>query len=217
MRSHGEFNAWNARKLAERPSSQTVERSLEQMRASRAAIRRVVAGLSDAELERPVWISLAAFGGWRTIRFALELARMHSWAHIMQFRMRLKRTAPLSSPAVTHGALNGFVRSFPALLNHKQAAHMNFTVVMQFTGAGGGSWTIRVAHSGCTVMEGQAAQADVVIAQSPETFAQLLAAMRHPLPAFLRGQIRVRGLSQVGTLLKLFPVPKPDQPIEPVL
>src|SRR5687768_13506588 len=50
LRSRAELNAWNARKFAERPAGQTVERSLAQMRAARDAIRHSIAGMGDADL-----------------------------------------------------------------------------------------------------------------------------------------------------------------------
>jgi hypothetical protein len=60
IRTFRGMNAWSAGWFAKRPSDQTPQQSVAQYRASREAIRRAVAPLSDADLERPAWIGLVS-------------------------------------------------------------------------------------------------------------------------------------------------------------
>jgi hypothetical protein len=213
LRSVAELNAWNARKFAERAASQTVEQSLAQMRAGRDAIRQAVAGLSDADLERPVWSSLPG-GGWQTVRRALEGCTAHTWNHLMELRLRLKRTSPGPQPSQTHRALAFYMTIFPAMCNRAQAAKTRFTSVMEFTGAGGGAWSFYVADGACRVTEGRAPQPDLVLTQSAETFQATMIGAQNPMLAMLSGKIKVRGLRNMATFGKLFPPPRPDSIFE---
>ena len=169
MRSMVELNDWNARKFAERPDTQTVEQSLVQMRASRDAIRQATAGLGEADLDRHAWSSLPG-GGWQTIRSALEGCTAHTWNHLMELRLRLKRTSPAPTPSQTHRALAFDMNIFPAMCNRAQAANTRFTSVMEFTGPGGGAWSLHVADGNCCAVEERAQQPDLVLTQSYETF-----------------------------------------------
>jgi len=209
LRSMAELNAWNARKFAERPADQTVERSLLQMRASRDAIRRVVAALSDADLERPVWVPLPGTG-WMTVRGVLEACIVHTWNHFMELRLRLKRSEPAPTPSQTHRALAFYVNFLPITLNRALATNTRFTAVMDITGPGGGTWTIRVADGGCTVTEEREPQPDLVMTQSVETFQATLIGAKNPMVAMLTRKINVRGMRKLATFGKLFPPPKPD-------
>jgi hypothetical protein len=184
LRSTRELDAWNARKFAERPVNQTPEQSVEQMHASHDAIRRIIGKISDADLSRPVFIHLPGCG-WLTARFALEACRAHTWSHFLQLRLHMKRDRPVPSLSVTHGALAFYMGFFPMTLNRAQAAKTPFTLVMEFTGLGGGAWTVRVADGACTVREERAPQADLVMMQSPETFLKTLAEMHNPMVAML--------------------------------
>jgi len=216
MRTHREFNAWNARRLAEYRRDQTVEYALAQMQAGRAAIRQAVAPLGDADLDQPVWFPLAGFAGWRTVRYALEFCRQHTWAHFTQLRLRLKRATPVVSPAVTHGALNGVVHSLAPLLNHTLAQQVRLTAALVLTGPGGGVWAIRVADGECAITAGWPAHADLTLTQSPATLIEVLSGMRHPLTAVAAGRIRVGGWRRLPRFLQLFPRPRLDQPLKPV-
>jgi len=84
-----------------------------------------------------------------------------------------------------------------------------FTLVMSFTGPGGGDWTFRVASGTCTVAEGRADRADLILTQSPEGLVKTMAKLQNPLLALLTGRMRVRGLRALGTFGKLFPPPQP--------
>jgi hypothetical protein len=209
MRSMVELNDWNARKFTERPATQTVQQSLTQMRASRDAIRQATAALTDADLDRRAWSSLPG-GGWQTIRSALEGCTAHTWNHLMELRLRLKRTSPAPTPSQTHRALGFYMNIFLAMCNRTQAANTRFTSVMEFTGPGGGAWSLHVADGTCCAVEERAQQPDLVLTQSYETFQATMIGAQNPMLALLTGKMKVRGLRNMGTFGKLFPPPKPD-------
>jgi hypothetical protein len=212
MHTHREFNDWNDRNLAERRQQPMAGDSQAQLRATRDDIRRMVAPLTDADLERPIWISLPGVGGWRTVRFALEFCRQHAWMHFIQLRLRLKRLTPEVSPAITHGALNGIIRSFAGVLNRSLANRTRLTAIIVLTGSGGGAWSIRVADGACQMAEGcPAAGVDLTITQSSDTLIEVLSQMRHPLAAMLTGHMRVAGWRHLPRFLQLFARPAPDQ------
>jgi hypothetical protein len=83
------LNTWNARKLAERPADQTVEQSLAQWQESCATIRRLAAGMTDADLARPCWQPI--FMGWGTARDLLAFCLNHDWSEFTQLRIHMGR------------------------------------------------------------------------------------------------------------------------------
>jgi len=99
---------------------------------------------------------------------------------------------------------------FPLALNRAQAATAQFNLVMEFTGLGGGAWTIRVADGACTVAEEWPARSDLVITQSAETFMKTRIGMLDPMVAIQSGEIKVQNIEHMGTLALLFPSPQPD-------
>jgi hypothetical protein len=212
MHTHREFNDWNARNLAEHRQLPVAGHLLAHLQATRDAVRGTVAPLTDADLERPIWISLPGVGGWRTIQYALEFCRQHAWMHFIQLRLRLKRATPEVSPAITHSALNGIIRSFAAVLNRSWAQQTRLTAAIMLTGPGGGAWSIRVADGACQIAEGcPAAGVDLTITLSSDTLIEVLSQMRHPLAAILTGHMRVAGWRHLPRFLQLFARPAPDQ------
>jgi hypothetical protein len=207
-RSNPEVNAWNARRFAERPATQTVEQSLEQMRASRNAIQAVVGAMHDTDLERPTWFPLL-IGGWLPARAVLEGCRFHTWCHFMELRLRHPEGSLRSTPELRettiHAALGDAMSFFPLALSRAQAATAQFTLVMEFSGAGGGAWTIRVADGACTVAEGRAVRSDLVITQRPATFMKTRIGMLDPLAAIRSEEIKVENIESMGTFARLFP------------
>lgn len=180
------------------------------MRAGRQAIRDAIAGLSESDLERPVFIPLVGLG-WVSVRVALEASYSHTWNHYMQLRFWMKCSILEPASAQTHRALSYFMASFARNLDREQAAQLpGFTAVMEFSGPGGGAWTLDVACSTCHVSEGRAARADLVIIQSPETFVKTRTGIEHLRLARLSGKIKVHGLRNLGTFEKLFPIKSLD-------
>jgi putative sterol carrier protein len=210
MRTEAVQDAWNEIRFTQRPASTTPQQCLEQMRACRKAIRDAVAGLSEADLERPVFIPLVGLG-WVSVRVALETCYSHTWNHFMQLRFWMKCIAPTPSPKQTHRALSYFMASFARNLDREQAAEQpGFTAVMEFSGSGGGAWTLDVAGGTCHASEGRAARADLVMIQSPETFVKTRTGIEHLRLAMLAGKIKVHGLRNLGTFEKLFPIKSLD-------
>src|SRR6266545_7179959 len=216
MRSMGELDAWNARKFAERRPGQTVAESLAQMRASRDAVRQAVAGLTDADLDRRVFIPLVGCD-WVTVRLALQSCLIHTWSHFTEARLRLKQAAPIPSPAITHAALSFFLSMMPMMVSRDNMPARPFTALMSVGGAGGGDWTIRVADGVCYVTEGCAGAADLTMTyRDADTFLATAKNVQNPMLAMLTGKIRVQGFRNMGTVGKLFAEPKPDQVLEPL-
>jgi putative sterol carrier protein len=215
MRTEAEQDAWNEIKFTQRPAGTTPEQCLEQMWASRQAIRNAIAGLSEADLDRLVFIPLVGLG-WVSVRVALETCYSHTWNHFMQLRFWMKCHAPMPSPEQTHRALSYFMTSFAENLDRQQAAQTRLTTVMEFSGPGGGVWTLHVADGICRVSEGRAADAELVIIQSPETFVRTRTGIENPTLALWTGKIKVRGWRKLGTFEKLFPIMSLDFAPAPV-
>jgi putative sterol carrier protein len=205
MHTEAEQDTWNEIKFTKAPADTTPQQCLEQMRFSRQAIRDAVAGLSEADLEHPVFIPLVGLG-WVSVRVALETCYSHTWNHLMQLRFWMKCITPTPSPKQTHRALSYFMTSFARNLDRQKAVQTSFTAVMEFSGAGGGAWTLHITGGTCRVSEGRAAQPDLLLSQSPETFVKTRTGMQKPVLALLSRKIKVRGLRKLGTFEKLFPI-----------
>ena len=151
-----------------------------------------------------------------TAGFALEGCRTHTWSHAMELRLRLGRAGPVPSEPITHDAIDFFMQFLAATLNEEAAARRDFTLVMKFTGPGGGAWTQRVSAGACTTSEGEAADADLVMTQSVETFFKMSVGMQNPMLAMLTRKMKPSSYRKLPSFMKLFPQPKPDQEIAQV-
>jgi len=89
--------------------------------------------------------------------------------------------------------------------------------VREFSGPGGGAWTLRIADGACTVTEERSPQADLVMSQSVETFVRIFNDMIESMEAIESGALQVNTPAQPATLGQLFPPPTPDQVIEPLV
>ncbi|MBI4497483.1 MAG: DinB family protein [Chloroflexi bacterium] len=214
-RNMEELNAWNARKFAERAGNQTPQQSIDQMHASREAFRGMLAEMADTDLERPVFIPITGCG-WFHAGMALYICLGHTWSHATELRLRLERTAPVPSASATHSALGFYSGLLLMALDREQAAKTRLTTVMEFTGPGGGAWTVRVADGGCTLVEERAPHAEVVLTQSPETFVKTLVGMLDPMTAIQSGAIQVAGMEHLATYGALFPPLTPERVIQPM-
>jgi hypothetical protein len=209
LRTEAEQDAWNEIMFTQRPTATTPEQCLEQMWASRQAIRNAVARLSEADLERPVFLPLIGLG-WVSVRVALETCYTHTWNHLMQLRFWMKCTTLMPGPAQTHRALSYFMGTFARNLNREQAAQTHFTAVLEFSGLDRGVWTLYVARGSCQIIAGKAAHADLVIVQSPETFIKTRTGIQNRMLALWTGKIQVQGWRNLGTFRKLFPIKSLD-------
>lgn len=198
------LNAWNARKFAERPPDQTVEQSLAQWRDSCEEIRRLTAAMNDTDLARACWQPI--FMGWGTARDLLAFCLNHDWSEFTQLRIHLGRTEPVPSPAITRGYLETMLNFFPMMLNQDAAAGQEFTAVMAFTDPDVGAWTVHVADGAVTISQGEAADADLTMTQSAETFEKSIRRIHNPVDAIQSGQIQVSNFESLATFGQLFPM-----------
>jgi putative sterol carrier protein len=209
IRGQAELDAWNAPYFAApRPdeAGTGVAESLAAMRAGRDLLRRLAAARDDADFQRPVFVRVR---GWVTVAAALQICHLHTFNHFTELMLRLKRTSPALDPRHEHLAMGALMASFATAMDPQFAATLRrpFTVVMRFTGLGGGDWTLRVAGGTLAVREGAAPGADLVMQQAPVMMVKLATGMQNPLPAMLTGRIKVRGMRAMGTFSKLFPQP----------
>jgi putative sterol carrier protein len=209
LHTEAEQDGWKEITFTQRPTTTTPEQCLEQMWASRQALRNAVADLGEADLDRPVFLPLVGLG-WVSVRVALETCSSHTWNHLMQLRCWMKCTTLMPGPAQTQRALSYFLASFARNLNREQAAQTHLTAVMEFSGLDGGVWTLQVAGGSCRVIDQAAARADLVIVQSPETFVKTRTGILNPTLALWTGKIKVHGWRNLATFEKLFPITSRD-------
>lgn len=204
MPSEAQVNAWNARMFAQRPAGQTVAASLAQMRASRDLVLKILGKYTDADLEQPAW---TPFFGWTTLRDGIAGITGHTFNHFMEAKVRLKCAEPVPPPTLVHRSLAFYLGLMERFLDRERAAGVRLTAEMEFTGPGGGAWTIAVDNGACHVTEGRAERPDLVMTQSPETFVATFARIRNPMLLMLTGKIKVKGFRALSTFGKLFPAP----------
>ena len=215
------LNAWNARKFAERPADETPARSLARWREVRHALTEMLRKMDGGDsptnsaecVGRSIFVPLMG-SGWMPVRSALEMDLAHHWNHYTQLRLYLDRSGPLESPEVRHTGL-AFYMGFMQQFIRAEVARKPFTLVMDFTGPGGGAWSFHVADGRCTLSEQRVEPTDLVMSQAPETFVKSQARMHNPMLAMLTGHIRVRGLRHMRTFSKLMPAPSEDMVMEP--
>jgi putative sterol carrier protein len=198
-----ELGAWNARKFAERSPEYTIGQELAEWRASCDYLRGLVTNMDDDDLQRPYWFPL--FTGWTQASAGLGFVRSHDWSEFIQLRVHMGRTDPVPSSAITHTFLGNVLPLMLAMANREAAANRTLAVVMAFTDSGVGPWTIRVADGDITLSEGAAADADLTITQSAETFEKSRQGMHNPAEAIQSGEIRVSDFEQLAIFGQIFP------------
>lgn len=198
------LNAWNARRFAQRPAAQTPDQSVTQWRETCDEIRRLTAGMIDADLERPFWMPL--FRGWSDAREGLEFTRAHDFGEFVQLRVHMARQDPVPSTDIARAYAARMLSSFPLFLNPEAAAGRDFTVVMAFSDPGVGAFTLQVNDGSAAFHEGDTPGADLVMTQSVETYVKTLSRMHDPAQAMQSGQIQVNDFEALATFGQLFPV-----------
>ena len=207
-----ELNAWNAAKFTERPDGQTPQDSVNQWRAMRTQGRQALTGLSDDQLSSPVWFPLVGCG-WVPAMVSAAFAVAHTWSEFTQLRYHMDQALPEPSPDAVHGAVSFLQGLMPAFLDAEQAKGLQFTAVMEYTGPAGGSWTFRVADGRCEATEGHAANADIVLSQSPVTFELIRQGKLDPASAMESGLLKVQRVENMPRFGALFHPPALDQVI----
>ena len=208
------INEWNASEFAKRPAGQTPQQSVSEMLNQRERIRRLIADVTDGDLQRPAFSHF--FGvGFSTVGDALAGARLHAFSEGWELARRLGRTDLRLPERTVHVGVGSYVRLMGLMLDRQAAARVGaFTMVMEMPGHGGGAWTLRVADGACRVTEERAARADLVMTMSTDTFMAMFKKVSNPMLLMLTRKIRVRGFSRMGTFGKLFPQPKLDAPMK---
>jgi putative sterol carrier protein len=209
LRSLKDINDWNAREFAKRPTTQTPEQSLAQMREARNTVRKLITGMNENDLTRKAWMHLLM--GWVTVRDLLTTILVHNIAEYQKLWVRTAKRGPALSPSLIHLRL-AFVMNFMGQTFNKEAAvNTQFTMTWNFTGDGGGAWTFHVADGMCTLKEEMTDKPDLIITMKPETLQLMLAKFKSPFVLMLTGEMKVKGFSAMGKMNKLFPEPKPEQ------
>jgi hypothetical protein len=214
LRCARDIDGWNAREFADRPAGETPERSLAELREVHG---RIVAELGRFDDGDPALARV--FGhffdlGSIPLQELVETARLHSWGgELSELRCRLGRATPEAPPAVSHRSVGYFLLTMRGSCRYDGASRP-FTAQFEFTGPGGCCWTMRAGDGARTLSEEAAERPDLIFRMSPDTVN--LALVRRavsPARAMLTGRVRVRGLSKLPRFLRLFPQPRPDQPI----
>jgi hypothetical protein len=197
-------DAWNTHKLAERPFYQTPTQTVSLWKTSCEAIYCRTFDMTDADLERPFWMPFV--GGWLTARHGLEHCRNHDYSAFMQLRIHMGRTQPVPSPELTRAYLGSIISMFPQLYDRTAANGQPFTAVLAFTDPGVGAWTVRALDNIVTASDGEAANADLVMIQSAETFEKSIRWIQDPARALRSGKIQVSNVENMATFDRLFPI-----------
>lgn len=213
LRTGADINAWNAKEFAKRPAGQTPQQALQEWRATHDALRKAVAGLTDADLDKKAWMPLVF--GWVTVRDVVGGCALHGAGEYTELWLRLKKKAPEPPPEAMRLRLEMFMPLVGSLAAHLAPKSAKFTAVWNLTGPAGGTWTFRIADGACTVAEETAQKRDFEITMSPIVFEMIGRKMGNPLLLMLTRQVKVKGFSKMGTFGKLFAEPKPDQVIAP--
>jgi hypothetical protein len=214
MKTFGDIHAWNAREFAARGPNHGIQDTLAAMHKSRDDIRAQLSRMTEADLDAKAWMPLIF--GWCTKRDLIQAIVVHNVAEYWKLWIRTGKKAPAPSPSAVHFRLSFMMKLMPASMN-KTLAQKPFTMVWNFTGPGGGSWTFSVANGACTVSESAAASSDLSITMLPENFHRIVAKMTPPPLLMLTGQMKVKGLTKMARFGKLFPEPRPDQELSGAL
>ncbi len=121
----------------------------------------------------------------------------------------------MPSAGATHAALN-FYQALVPYISIDPAGTDSITAVTNLTGEGGGSWTVHAANGTCSCVEGAAADADVTMTQSVDTFAKLLVGLTSPEDAMASGDLTIDGMDAMPRYGAIFPGVDPSRPIPPL-
>ena len=219
LRTLNELNAWNQGQFAARPEGQKVERSLEQMRASRDYVRQVTAKLTDADLAQPAWFPLLNMRGFRPAQVALAFCAGHTWQHLQEARVRHGHAGTMVGPQVTHAMLDGPIPGIPLYLNVAgttlfldagRAKEQDFSFALNITGQGGGIWAFHASDDGWQVGEVESADTDLVLSQDLDTYIKMRYFIGDVATLIKAGQIEVNDEKALSVYSQLFVMPDFD-------
>ena len=216
QRTLRDLNNWNAGKFAERPAGLTGPEALQQWRDGRAEVRKQVLGLQDADLmSKLVWFPLVGCG-WVPSMVSVSFGVAHTWSEFIQARHVTGGRSPEPLPEATHYSVGFLSSMFPAFINAGAAKGVTLTTVLEYTGPGGGEWTLAVEDGKPSMTEGRAAKPDLVISQSPETFELIRQNKLDPMVAVQSGAFKAEPMEALQTFGMLFAPQGLDQEIPPM-
>lgn len=216
IRTMGQLNQWNDSWFAKRPPSQTVDESMAQLEASRDAVRQAVVALTDADLKRRCWFPAIDLRGWRPVRRLLDWNLLHNLNEFLVLRYYMKRDKPAPSPEWAHRATVLMTRRMEAAISARPAIPERFAFTLEFIDRGAGTWTFRIANEEVERIEGEAANADIVMTTSLAMFFEIVSQKISTQQALIAGKIEIAGQRHVGTLARLIEPPGTDEIIEPL-
>ncbi len=201
-----DLGVYNSGRFAEKPATQTVEKSMADLEASRNELRRLLAEMNDADLDRPAWYP---FGGgmWANVRAPLQFCLAHDWSEFMQMRIHMGLSEPIPDPAITSIYVVRMINlAMPRRLNANAANGNQFAVVYVFTDPGVTPVTIRVSDGAAKINPGADDNPDLILTQSAETFEKTLRGIQKFPDAIQSGAIQVNNFETLTTFSQLFPV-----------
>lgn len=196
---------YNSGRFAEKSATQTVEKSLADLEGSQNELRRLLAEMSDADLDRPAWYP---FGGgmWANVRAPLQFCLAHDWSEFMQLRIHMGLSEPIPDPAITSIYVMRMLNLFmPRRLNANAANGNQFTTVYAFTDPGVTSVTIQVSDGAAKIIPGAYDNPDLILTQSAETFEKTLRGIQKFPDAIQSDSIHVNNFETLTTFGQLFP------------
>jgi SCP-2 sterol transfer family/DinB superfamily len=211
-RTMRDLNEWNAREFATRPSDETPERSRERWQLERDRMRTILSKHTDADLDtRPFHFHLMS-GDSFTMRDGVTGSVVHNWGELSELRHRANRLDIPLVPRATETAVSFYVL-FMSMFGRADAVTKPFTLAIEITGPGAGTWAIRVGDGGSEATAGRPADADVTFRMSADDFNMVMIRQAtNPMKAMLTGRIKVRGVTKMPKMRRVFPPPGLDEP-----
>jgi len=196
---------YNSGRFAEKSALQTVEKSLADLEGSRNELRRLLAEMSDADLDRPAWYP---FGGgmWANVRAPLQFCLAHDWSEFMQLRIHMGLSEPVPDPAITSAYVARMLNMImPRRLNSNAANGNQFTIVYAFTDPGVTPVTVQVSNGAAKIVPGAYDNPDLILTQNAETFEKILRGIQKFPDAIQSGAIHVNNFETLTSFGQLFP------------
>jgi hypothetical protein len=204
VKSEGELNKWNGDEFARRPAGQTAQQSWDYWKQSRDSVRRLMSGMSEADLDRPAWMPL--WLGWATARELLGFSLVHAVGEYTELRMRLKKKEPQASAAAKNLRLSMMMEMMGLFMNKDAAKGTRLVAVWNFKGDGGGVWTQTIDDGQFALQQGRTDKRDIEFKTTFDGFEKVTRKMGNPMLMMLTGQFRVSGIRRMGKFQQLFPM-----------